>query len=157
MKYMFLLFAFFTLLISPISAKESYVSLEDYVTGAEAIAICVVEKDNGDGTVTISITETLKGKLEQTEVIQGETGHCVIHGPVSRFMKPTNQYLVFLFKDNTVGRLGGILEIEDEKTLLATYIDGFTGITYHKETHRRTLPLNEAKQQIQALLQPSNK
>jgi hypothetical protein len=158
MKYIILLFAVFSLLIAPACAYERSVNLEEYVTKAEAIAVCVVEKDNGDGSVTASVTETLKGNLDNTEVIRGETGFCVMHGPVSRFMKPNNKYLVFLFQDNTVGRLGGVLEIEDDKTLLVMYyIEGFTGTTHDKETNRRTLPVEEAKQQIKVLLQKSNK
>jgi hypothetical protein len=155
MKSIVLLFAVFTLLVAPAWARESHVKLEDYVKRAEAIAICVVETDNGDGTVTANILEVLKGDLGKTAVIQGDTGHCVIRGPVSRFMKPKNTYLVFLFKSNTVGRLGGILEIEDDKTLLITYIDGFAGTTFDKDNRRRTLPVIEAKDQIQALLKKS--
>ena len=156
MKYIFLLFGVFSLLIAPVRAKEAFVNLGDYVTKAEAIALCVVQKDNGNGTVTASITEILNGDLDQTEVIRGETGHCVIRGSVNRFMKPKNNYLVFLFKDNKVGRLGSIAKVEEGKTLLITYIHGFTGTTFDKENHRQTLPVMEAKAQIKALLQKSS-
>jgi hypothetical protein len=122
MKYILLLFAIFSLMVPPVSAKESFVSLEDYVAKAEAIAVCVVEKDNGDGSVTANITEVLKGNLDKSVIIQGETGHCIVRGPVSRFMKAENKYLVFLFKGNIVGRRGGILQIEE--ALLHEYVLG---------------------------------
>lgn len=155
MKIIFVLIAMLVLCLGRAEAKEAFVNLADYVATAEAITICTVEKDNGDGTVTVAPGEVLKGTLGARVIVRGETGHCVIRGPVSRFMKPKHRYLVFLFKNHTVGRLGGILEIADN-TLFINYIDGFTGTTSVPEKYRRTLPVAKATAQIKALLRPAS-
>lgn len=147
-----LLILTFVAATSVIRAKEAPVNLHDYVKKANIIATCVIQRDNGDGTVTATIISVLKGNPEKSLTIRGETGHCVLEGPVSRFMKPDQKYLVFLFKDNTVGRLGGILEIENDETLLVKYIVGFANTVYHRETETVKLALTEAKRQIAALL-----
>ena len=55
------------LLAVRVFAKEAYVNLEDYATRATAIAVCVVDKDNGERTVTVRIGEVLKGTLSQSQ------------------------------------------------------------------------------------------
>lgn len=131
--------------------REAYVSLADYARRAEAICVCTVEKDDGDKTVTVRVDQALKGALDKTEVLKGETGHCVMHGPVSHFMKPKARFVVFLFKDNTVGRLGGILSVHED-TLVARFVDGFTGTTFDKNLLAHKLPLKNALEQIKAIL-----
>ncbi|MCI0650449.1 MAG: hypothetical protein L0Z55_01050 [Planctomycetes bacterium] len=63
MKRFVLLIGAFARCIAPAVAKEAPVDLAAYVKSADAIAICKVEKDNGDGTVTAGIVEVIKGKL----------------------------------------------------------------------------------------------
>ncbi|MHC4648986.1 MAG: hypothetical protein ACYTBJ_26325 [Planctomycetota bacterium] len=132
-------------------SKEAYVDLGAYVSGAEAICICSVEKDNGDGTVTANVMNVLKGALPASIVIRGQTGHCVLAGPVSRFMKAGNKYLVFLFENNTVGRLGGILEIDEDRRIVIQFTAGLAGTELDKDGFRRRLPLDEAVKQIEQL------
>lgn len=152
MKYIFQIFVLLVLQVVPISAEEAYVSLEEYTRKAIAIAIVEVEKDNSDGSVTVNTTEVFKGSLGAKEVIRGETGFCEVRGSVNRFMIPKNKYLVFLFEDNTVGRLGGILRIEEDKTLLINFINGFTGITLDQKTFSARLPVEEGRRQIKTFL-----
>ena len=40
---------------SPCFAKERFADLKDYATRAENVCVCVVDKDNGDGTVTATV------------------------------------------------------------------------------------------------------
>ena len=131
--------------------KEAFVSLTNYVTTAEAICVCTVHKDNGDQTVTVEVGQILKGKLEKKEILRGETGHCVVQGPVSQFMKPQERYLVFIFKDNKVGRLGGILPIQD-KLLHARLVHGFAGAKLDRKVGAHTIRLEEAIKQIETML-----
>ena len=131
--------------------KEAYVSLSKYVNAAQAICVCTVKADNKDETVTIQVDQILKGKLDRTEILNGDTGHCVMQGPVSRFMKPKERYIVFVFKDNTVGRLGGILPIHNE-TLDARFMDGFTGTTFDKKQGVNKLALGKAIDQIESIV-----
>jgi len=131
--------------------EEAAVSLTDYVTRAEAICVCTVKKDNGDGTVTVRVEKTLKGKLDETVVLKGKTGVCNVNGPVSYFMKPKERYLVFVFKDYIVGRLGGILSIQNE-TLVTNGIYGFTNTTFDKKQGAHKLSLKKAIDQIRAIL-----
>lgn len=141
------------LLLSPTvaSAKEANVSLTNYVKTAEAICICRAIKINADGTVSARVETTVKGSPGKTVLLKGETGFCAIRGPVGRFMKPGHRYLVFVFKANVVGRLGGILPIE-KKTLIARHIDGFTGTKFVKSRGLWMLPLRKALTQIEVIL-----
>jgi hypothetical protein len=136
------------------SGKEPYVSLTNYVATAEAVCVCTVERDNGDDTVTVRVERVLKGRLGGTEVLRGETGHCVMQGPVNRFMKSGERYLVFVFDDNRVGRLGGILPVQDGK-LVARFVQGFTGTTFDTKTSANALPLTKAIDQITAIAAPA--
>lgn len=134
------------------SAKEAPAELEDYVKRSRAICVCKVKKDNGDGSVTANVVSSLKGKQEASVVIRGETGFCAVHGPVSRIMKPGQTYLVFLFKNNQVGRLGGILAIENGRTVVIRYIHGFAATEYDNDRQVQTLPLKKTYSQIRHLL-----
>lgn len=133
-------------------AKEAPADLKDYVKRSRVICVCKVTKANPDGTVTVDVVSSLKGKKTGAVVIRGKTGFCVVHGPVSRFMKPGQTYLVFLFTDNTVGRLGGILDVEKGRTVVIRYIHGFADADYDKGRQRQTLSLEKAAAQIKHLL-----
>jgi len=130
--------------------KEPYVSLTNYVVAAEAICLCTVERDNGDDTVTVRAERVLKGELDGTVVLRGKTGHCVMQGPVNRFMTTGERYVVFVFDDSTVGRLGGILPVKDGR-LVARFVQGFTGATFDPKVSADTLSLTAAIDQIAAI------
>lgn len=155
MKALLLAFGLLVCTTSAALGKEAPVRLRHYVKTAETICICTVTKGNGDGTVTAEVIGSLKGKRKGTVVIRGETGFCVMQGPVSRFMKPGQKHLVFLFKENAVGRLGGILRIDDQDRLIANYIDGFAGTEHDPDKYEHRLPLAEALKQINRILDAS--
>jgi hypothetical protein len=139
--------------LSPAVAKEKYAQLRDYAVRADAIIVCKVERNNGDGTITAKVVKALKGERVGSIIIRGETGHCVMGGTVSRFMEVGREYLVFLFdKNNTVGRLGGILNIADGKTLEVLLMEGFQGADLDRNNGIQRLPLEEAVSQIGAIL-----
>ncbi len=148
-----LLFAAFLFIVVAANgfAKEAPVQLKDYVETAKVICVCSVTKAHDDGTVTIKVERNLKGDPAMSIRIRGETGFCVIRGPASRFMNPNRRYLVFLFKDNNVGRLGGIIEINEAGFLLIRYINGFSDTTYDKDVFAHKLLLNKALAQITAI------
>src|SRR5688572_3798088 len=93
------------------SARERNAQLPVYIKKSTAIVVCTVTEDRGDGSVRVRITDTLKGSVAPELTLSGETGICRSRGPVSLFMRPDKEYLVFLFAGNKVGRLGGILEM----------------------------------------------
>lgn len=132
---------------SILSAKEKYVSLVGYIKSAEKICICTVQEDNGDGTVSVRVDSVIKGIMADEEIIYGKTGHCIERGYVSRFMHPGKQYLVFLFKNNEVGRLGGIQEIVDDN-IFPRFIWGFKGGTKDKYKRVISITLEEGLSEI---------
>jgi hypothetical protein len=134
------------------SAREQYAQLPVYVKKSTAIVVCTVVEDRGDGSVRVQVKDTLKGRVAPEITLSGETGICRSRGPVSLFMRPDKEYLVFLFAGNKVGRLGGILEVRDSDRLIIQFMDGFKNTVVNRRN--RTLPLDEAKRQIQALLSP---
>jgi hypothetical protein len=141
-----------TSLASVASAKEQPADLRDYTTRASDIFIGKVKADHGDGSVTVQVETVLKGDAAGLLVIRGETGFCLMQGPVSQFMHTGKRYLVFLFENQAVGRLGGILAI-DGKMLSIQYMHGFTGTTFDQPTSTQKLPLEQAVSQIKAILE----
>jgi hypothetical protein len=145
--------ALLSLTAPPARAKEPFARLDDYARRADAIAICVVDRDNGDGSVTVSVTRVLKGDLKKAAVIRGNTGFGAGEGPVSRFMAARRKYLVFLFQGDTPGRLGGILAVQEDKTLVFSYLSGFAGVRHDKDNFLiQRLPLADGIKQIGALV-----
>jgi hypothetical protein len=125
--------------------------LSNYVAQAQSIVIGTVYRHTLDLTVVVAVEQTLKGPPDGQIFLRGETGHCVLDGPVTQFMKPGERFLVFQFKDHAVGRLGGILPAQGTN-LMARFIDGFTGGEYDKAAGATVLPLAEAVRQVQAAL-----
>ncbi len=144
-----------SILIPFANAREKFAELEEYVKNSESICICTVDENNDDGGVAVTVDQILKGSLGKNILIKGNTGHCVIEGPINRFMEPENKYLVFLFKGNTLGRLGGIIKIED-KILIARYIHGFKEGILDQERICWKIPLERGIQQIKDILNKQN-
>ena len=138
--------------VSPAFAKEGHVRLDDYAEKAQIICVCTVTKSHDDGSVTAKVERNLKGEPAMLIRIRGETGFCVTRGPVAWFMTSNRRYLVFLFDDNKVGRLGGVVEIDKEGSLLIRHMDGFSDSVYAKEVSAHKLPLENAVGQIQAIV-----
>ena len=146
--------AVFTLLLfaGDVMAREAQARLSDYARRSAAIIVCTVEKDNGDGTVTVRVNRLLKGALPERVIVSGETGFCVRRGRVSEFVSTGKTYLLFLFEGNRVGRLGGILEIKKQNTLDIRFMTGFEGTEFDRAANAFVLPLAEAERQISKLL-----
>jgi len=72
--------------------------------------VTVKERGSG-GSVVVKVDETWKGEKRAGLTVGGETGYCVVQGPADRFLRPGKRYLLFLFEGDTLGRLGGVLEV----------------------------------------------
>lgn len=106
-------------LASLLQALERDVDIYEAVGDAESVVIATVREIRGEQAVVLTVHEWLKGTPTPAGEItlKGETGHCVTGGPVPRFMKPGERFLVFVFPGGKAGRLGHIQKINPDATL----------------------------------------
>jgi len=132
---------------------QTDVSLTNYVARAQRILFGTVYRHTDDQRVVFAPTNTaqvIKGPNAHA-ILQGEIGQGTTRAPVTRFMKPGEQFLVFVFPDNTVGSLGGILPVRDGQ-LVVRSMAGFTGGQTNQADETQFLPLPEALRQVKAAL-----
>lgn len=101
----------------PAMAREALADIHRSVGDAEQIFVGQVDEIHEDGWVAFAAERHLKGAEAPRVLVHGETGFCVVHGPVGRFVEPGQRYLVFLFEDGAPGRLGHFQPIGPEGRL----------------------------------------
>lgn len=106
-------------------AKEAYVNLDQAVGDAEFIVVGTVREATAEQGVRLAVDTWLRGTATKSGelTVQGETGFCVMRGPVSRFMTVGKRYLVFVLPGGRVGRLGHIQQIGPDGAIAPQYID----------------------------------
>ncbi len=132
--------------------KELPVNLSRYTKDAEAIGVFTVERALPDGSIAVRTDRLLKGSLPAQTTLHGSTGHCVMRGPVSQFAKPGQQFLIFVFAGQKVGRLGGVLQIENGNEVVLAYVQGFKTQKTATSSGWPRLALSDAIDQIEMLL-----